>query len=204
MMGVGNVGEFLTRKADADTFITRDGGVEWSSVKKGNYMWEYGDQGSIIVIVEDNVATDVVFYSLDEGRTWTAFQFTDSKMKISQISTVPSDSSTNFLLWGQDISSGREITTVNLDFSGLRDRQCTLNEQNPNDENGDYRLWKPKHPLSDDNCLFGHIAEYHRKKIEADCFNGRRYESLHNIARNCSCTRQDFEWYVLLLDNIAS
>ena len=194
MMGVGNVGQFLTRKAEADTFITRDGGVKWHSVKKGNYMWEYGDQGSIIVIVEDNVATDVVFYSLDEGATWTAYKFADSKMKISEISTVPSDSSRNFLLWGQDVSSGSEISTVNLDFTGLRDRQCVLNDQNPEDDGDDYVLWEPKHPRSKDKCLFGHVAQYHRKKPDADCFNGRRYESLHSIARNCSCTRQDFEW----------
>ena len=194
MMGVGNVGEFLTRKAEADTFITRDGGLEWHSVKKGNYMWEYGDQGAIIVIVEENVATDVIFYSLDEGANWTAYKFTDSKMKISEISTVPSDSSQNFLLWGQDVSSGKEIATVNLDFTGLRPRQCVLNETNPEDEGSDYRLWKPKHPLSDDDCLFGHVAQFYRKKVDADCYNGRRYRQLHNYAKNCTCTRQDFEW----------
>ena len=195
MMGVGNVGEYLSRKGDDDTqtFITRDGGVEWRAVMKGDYMWEYGDQGSIIVIVEEKKATDVVFYTLDEGDTWRQYKFTDSQMEIGSISTVPSDSSRNFLLWGRDVNSASEIATVNLDFTGLWDRQCDLNDKHP-EESDDYELWKPRHPLSDDNCLFGHVAEYHRKKISAHCFNGRRYESLHNIARNCSCTRQDFEW----------
>ena len=195
MMGVGNVGEHLSRKGDEDTytFLTRDGGVEWTAVKKGEYMWEFGDQGSIIVIVEANKATDVVFYTLDEGATWKAYKFTESQMVIGEISTVPSDNSRNFLLWGKDVNSNREIATVNLDFSGLRERQCELNDKNP-EESKDYYLWEPKHPISEDNCLFGHVAQYHRKKTEADCFNGRRFKSLHNIARNCSCTRQDFEW----------
>ena len=193
MMGVGNVGEFLTRKVDGDTFITRDGGVKWHSVMKGNYMWEYGDQGSIIVIVKEKVATDVIFYSLDEGETWQRYQFTESKMEISSISTVPSDNSRNFLLWGKDSSKEGEIKTVNLDFTGLWDRQCKLDEGNPVNE--DYYLWEPKHPsMDDDKCLFGHVAQYHRKQPNRECYNGRSIQHLHSIAKNCSCTRADFEW----------
>lgn len=194
MMGVGNVGEFLNRKADGDTFITRDGGFQWHAVKKGNYMWEYGDQGSIIVIVEENVATDIIFYSKDEGETWQQYQFTDSKMEISSISTVPSDNSRNFLLWGKEADKDGEIKTVNLDFTGLWDRQCKLDDDNPIGD--DYTLWEPKHPFQKDKCLFGHIAQYHRKQPGQDCYNGRSIQHLHNIARNCSCTRADFEWYV--------
>ncbi len=195
MMAVGNVGEYLGRKKEGDIFITRDGGIEWHEVKKGSYMWEYGDQGSIIVIVEENAPTDVIFYSRDEGQSWQEYKFSDSKVQIEDISTVPSDNSRNFLLWGKD-AGGRsgDLVTINLDFTGLTDRQCTLNEENPNDENGDYYLWEPKHPLQDTNCLFGHVAQYHRKKLDADCYNGRQIHRLHNIAKNCTCTRQDFEW----------
>lgn len=195
MMGVGNVGEYLNRKQEGDTFITRDGGIEWHAAKKGSYMWEYGDQGSIIVIVEDSTPTNVVFYSRDEGLHWEEYKFSDSKMQIEDISTVPSDNSRNFLLWGKE-TEGRSgnMVTINLDFTGLTDRQCVLNEKNPNDENGDYYIWEPKHPLQDSNCLFGHVAQYHRKKLDADCYNGRKIQHLHSIARNCSCTRQDFEW----------
>jgi hypothetical protein len=42
-------------------------------------------------------------------------------------------------------------------------------------------------------CLFGHEAEYHRKKPGANCKNGRKLDHLHN-ARNCTCERRDFEW----------
>lgn len=195
MIGVGNVGEYLGRKQEGDTFITRDGGIEWHAVKKGSYMWEYGDQGSIIVIVEESTPTDMVFYSRDEGLNWQEYKFSGSKMLIEDITTVPSDNSRNFLLWGKD-ADGRngDMVTVNLDFTGLTNQQCVLNEENPNDENGDYYLWEPKHPLQDSNCLFGHVAQYHRKKLDADCFNGRQIQHLHSIAKNCSCTRQDFEW----------
>ncbi|KAI9740380.1 MAG: vacuolar protein sorting/targeting protein PEP1 [Cirrosporium novae-zelandiae] len=190
MMGIGNVGPNLALKSDADTFITRDGGITWDSVKKGSYMWEYGDQGSIIVIVKDSEPTDHVYYTLDEGKTWQEYIFSDTQMLIGDITTVPSDNSRNFLLWGK---KGSDLATVNLDFSGLADRQCKLDEKHPDSEDGDYYLWEPKHPLQKDNCLFGHVAQYHRKKPEKKCFNGKSIQHLHNIAQNCSCTRQDFE-----------
>ncbi|KAI2397178.1 vacuolar protein sorting/targeting protein PEP1 [Ophidiomyces ophidiicola] len=195
MLGVGNVGDKLTLKSEGDTFITRDGGIEWHSVKKGSYTWEFGDQGSIIVIVPEAKPTKALFYTLDEGKTWKEYKFTDVEMQISDISTVPSDTSRNFLLWGKEVGSGAKpgFATVNLDFSDLKERskKCVLKEENP--EGDDYYLWEPKHPLLEDNCLFGHIAKYHRKKPDAQCFNGGRFEKLHNVSTNCQCTRQDYE-----------
>ena len=196
MLGVGNVGEALGPKAEADTFITRDGGVEWHPVKKGSYMWEYGDQGSIIVIVAEGVPTKTVYYTLNEGQDWIEYQFADKEYPIHSISTVPSDRSRNFILWSNG-DKGKEISTINLDFTGLTDRSCDLDENNP--EGGDYYLWEPRHPMQQDNCLFGHVAQYHRKRPEAKCFNGPSIEKLHSIARNCSCIRADFEWYVFIL-----
>lgn len=192
MIGTGNVGEFLGYKKDADTFATRDGGVTWTGVFPGTGMWEFGDQGSILVIVREGEPTTDVFYSLDEGKRWDGYQFSDVPMMVDDITTVPSDTSRNFLLWGKIKGV---IATVNIDFSGMveRSRQCHLDEENPTGEDSDYILWSPKHPLNDDECLFGHVAQYHRKKLDADCYNGRKIQHLHNVARNCSCTRQDFE-----------
>jgi hypothetical protein len=200
MMAVGNVGEYLLSKNDeaTDTFVTRDAGISWQSVKKGSYLWEYGDQGSIIVIVPESTPTKVAFFSLDEGKTWKEFEFSpDIEMQIDSITTVPSDNSLNFLLWGREIGSRAKkgVATVNLDFTGLeaRQRKCEIDEQNP-ENSKDYVLWEPRHPMQDDNCLFGHVAQYHRKKPEADCYNGKLIHRLHDIDRNCSCTRRDFEW----------
>lgn len=198
MMGAGNVGAYLTRKPEADLFITRDAGVTWQAVKKGNYMWEYGDQGSIIVIVQENVATNIIFYSLDEGRNWEEYQFSDTKMIIADLTTLPSDNSKNFLLWGKDSDNSKEIATVNIDFSGLRDRTCKLDDDARDEQSSDYYLWSPQHPLQDTNCLFGHVAQYHRKKVDSKCWNDYKIHRLHGIEKNCTCTREDFEWWVPL------
>ena len=60
MIGVGNVGSHLTRYEQGDTFLTRDAGVTWKEVIKGAYMYEFGNQGGIIVLVDDENPTDSV------------------------------------------------------------------------------------------------------------------------------------------------
>lgn len=190
MLGTGGVSEYLEKDV-ADTFMSSDAGVTWKQVKKGKYMWEYGDQGSIVVLVSEHVnePTKVIYYSIDEGNTWIEFQFSSNAMNIIELSTVPSDNSRNFLLWGK---IDGKLTTINLDFTGITNKQCKLDEESV--ENGDYYLWTPKHPLQKDDCLFGHVSQYHRKKIDAKCYNGKMIPHLHDIAKNCTCTRQDYEW----------
>lgn len=195
MMGIGNVGDHLEPRADGDTFITSNGGITWKEAMKGTFMWEYGDSGSIIVIVEEETPTNFVYYTLDEGETWEKYRFSDKgDMIIGDISTVPSDTSRNFLLWGRSADSKGDIVTINLDFTGLTNEQCKLDSENPEADDSDFYLWKPKHPMQEDECLFGHEAEYYRKYTDRRCYIGRLDFKLHDIARNCSCTRQDFEW----------
>ncbi|CAI6277211.1 unnamed protein product [Periconia digitata] len=191
-MGVGNVGDKLTTIGEASTFITTDGGLNWKEAKKGTYAWEFGDQGSVLVLVRRGKDTNHLFYTLDLGETWDEYQFVDHAIRVSSITTVPSDTSLNFLIWGKD---GSELVAVNVDFSGLNQfqRKCDLDENNPTA--GDFDLWTPQHPMKKEEpeCLFGHVAQYHRKRSNAECHSGQRIDHLHSIARNCSCTRLDFE-----------
>ncbi|KAL4783874.1 hypothetical protein BJX76DRAFT_328747 [Aspergillus varians] len=188
MMGLGNVGDHLTSEDEADTFMTQDGGISWKPVKKGRYMWEYGDSGSVIVIVRERKSTKILHYSTDEGGTWQDYAFSDDEIEIFDISTVPSDTSRSFILWGA--KSGQHVS-FNIDFSGLYDRDCEFDKGG--EVSGDYQLWNPKHPFQKENCLFGHVAQYRRKKVSAECWNNWRGPHLHSIERNCSCTKADFE-----------
>ncbi|EFR02203.1 vacuolar protein sorting/targeting protein PEP1 [Nannizzia gypsea CBS 118893] len=192
IIGVGNVGPYLTTRAESDTFMSRDAGITWHQVRKGRYQWEFGDQGSIVVIVAEEKPTKVLSYSLDEGETWTDFEFTDKEVKVEDISTVPSDTSRNFLLWARGGSPG-ELIAYNVDFTGLKERekQCVLKKESP--EADDYYLWSPKHPQQKSNCLFGHVSVYHRKRPEAKCYNGPKLDRLSSEKKNCECTRQDYE-----------
>ncbi|KAL7269099.1 vacuolar protein sorting/targeting protein PEP1 [Rhizina undulata] len=194
MMGVGNVGDSLTAYADGDTFLTTDGGFEWKEVKKGQYMWEYGDQGSIIVIVDAVTPTNILHYTTDEGETWHDFAFADKgeELRVDDISTVPSDTSRKFMLWGKKEGGGDKTRIVHLDFSGLTNVQC-VSKEGDEAEDDDFYLWEPKHPFQENNCLFGHVAQYNRKIPSHNCYIGRKLTQPHKILNNCTCTRRDYE-----------
>jgi hypothetical protein len=55
---------------DCDTFLSTDAGLTWRMIQEGAHKYEFGDQGSILVIADDEEATDHVHYSYDGGATW--------------------------------------------------------------------------------------------------------------------------------------
>jgi hypothetical protein len=191
MFGWGNVGSSLGNLKEADTFMTRDAGITWTQVQKGRWRWALGDQGAIIVLVQTHEAkskTNFVYYSMDEGVTWEKKEFSEEEVEVTDISTMRSGGSRNFLIYGK---KGSDIFTINLDFSGLSDRECKFDENNL--DQSDYYIWSPKHPLQANNCLFGHQSQYLRKKQDKKCYNSFKMEHLYNT-QNCLCTRQDYEW----------
>ncbi|KAB8356628.1 hypothetical protein FH972_024205 [Carpinus fangiana] len=189
MIGVGNVGEYLLPKKDCDTFISNDGGITWQTAMKGPYMWEFGDQGSVIALVAENEPTNKLFYSRDEGDTWAEFEFTNEKVDVKDISTMPLDGSRNFLIWAH--AQGR-VWTFNIDFSPMLGEKCKFSRDKPIGET-DYYLWTPTHPYETNQCLFGHEKEYYRKDVEKTCYNGPKIDQDRDLVKNCTCTRTDFE-----------
>jgi len=191
MFGVGNVGPHLGEIKEADTFLTADAGITWTNVKKGEHVWQFGDQGSIIILGKPawQGKTKIVSYTTDEGATWVDYEFHDEEVEVVDITTLRSGASRNFLIWCRD---GSKMFTVNLDFSGLTDRACK--DYDKNDRDNDYHLWTPEHPLMrGEQCLFGHKAQYLRKKADKTCYNGYKMKHLYN-EQNCSCSRIDYEW----------
>lgn len=69
-MGVGSIGDRLLPYEECDTFLSVDAGVTWRMVSKDAHKYEFGDQGSILVIVDDEDSTDHVSYSYDQGKSW--------------------------------------------------------------------------------------------------------------------------------------
>ena len=69
-MGVGSIGSYLKPYEDCDTFISTDAGATWSMTRRGAHKYEFGDQGSILVAVNDEEGVDTVSYSTDYGKSW--------------------------------------------------------------------------------------------------------------------------------------
>lgn len=122
-MAVGNVGEHLAPYTESDTFLSRDAGFTWEEVHKDAHLWEFGDSGSILVMTNDEVATDRILYSTDEGMTWREYAFGD-KMRVRSIVTVPADTSRKFILFGHPPQSKDTAIAVHVDFSALTRKQC--------------------------------------------------------------------------------
>ncbi|KAI1327553.1 vacuolar protein sorting [Xylariaceae sp. FL0255] len=197
MFAIGNVGAVLGDVKDADTFMTQDAGLTWTEVQKGTWTWAFGDQGSIVVLAQRDTKTTKVLYSLDRGVTWPEKQISDSDVTITDITTLRSGSSQNFLLWGHN--SDEELFSINIDFSGETDRPCVHDENDA--EKSDYEMWSPEHPLEANGCLFGHKNQYLRKKSDRACYNGQKLQHAYNV-QNCECTRRDFECdYNFEMDN---
>ncbi|PSR72220.1 hypothetical protein PHLCEN_2v11927, partial [Hermanssonia centrifuga] len=152
LMAVGNVGEKLAPYTESDTFLSRDGGFTWEEVHKDAHLWEFGDSGSVLIMVNDEDATDHVMFSTDEGLHWREYRFTDEKVRVKAIVTVPSDTSRRFILMGSYPRAPAAAVAIHIDFTALTSRQCILNPDDPNHD--DFELWSPSEERQE-QCLFG-------------------------------------------------
>ncbi len=122
-MAVGNVGENLAPYDESDTFLSRDAGFTWEEVHKDAHLWEFGDSGSILVMVNDEQPTDYVLFTTDEGLNWREYKFSNEKIRVRSIFTVPSDTSRRFILFGNYPGSPTSVA-VHVDFSALTSLMC--------------------------------------------------------------------------------
>lgn len=71
VMGVGSIGSHLLPYEDCDTFLSDDAGLTWRMIRRDAHKYEFGDQGSVIVAVNDEDGVDTVQYSTDMGKNWS-------------------------------------------------------------------------------------------------------------------------------------
>jgi len=198
MVGIGNVGKSLAKYADSDTFLTRDAGKTWVEIHKDAHLYEFGDYGGILLLVNDEQATNFLEFSVDQGNTFTRYQFIDSKqknrkVKVKDILTVPDATSLKFLLIGTILDrssddSGSE-TMIYLDFSPIKTKKCVIDHKNP--EKSDFEFWSPS--ISNDGCLLGQKIEYYRRKAGNDCYMAEKFKDPEFKSSNCECTVADYE-----------
>ncbi|KAI9602278.1 hypothetical protein H4Q26_001565 [Puccinia striiformis f. sp. tritici PST-130] len=155
-------------------------------------MWEYGDQGSILVLVNDEGPTDRVKYTLDEGLTWSEYVFGETPIRVTSILTVPDDTSRKFILFGFTKRTGDITVVIHLDFSKITNVKCVLDTTDPNHD--DFELWSPSETRTEP-CLFGRQTLYYRRVRSPSrlCYVGEKLPQPHKIQRNCLCSEEDFE-----------
>ena len=67
---------------DVSTFMSRDGGLHWFEIAKGSHIYEIGNYGGLIVIAQDDVPTNLIKYSWDEGLTWEDYTISEENFNI--------------------------------------------------------------------------------------------------------------------------
>lgn len=196
MIGNGNVGPYLDDDINnAGTFLTRDGGITWKEISKQPLSWEFGDQGGIIVLIDQIHPTKELKFSVDQGDSWETYVFNEEEVSVNDIATIPSDTSRKFVIFAA-ANDGGKFLAIGVDFHGVFNRQCDIDFDKLDEvSKSDYEYWTPKHPFLADNCLFGREARYLRRKPESsDCFIGNTpLGDAYKFVRNCSCTRRDYE-----------
>ncbi|PPQ80721.1 hypothetical protein CVT25_001841 [Psilocybe cyanescens] len=186
VMGVGSVGENLLPYAESDTFLSMDAGVTWRMVSKGAHKYEFGDLGSILVVVDDEDPTDEIKYSLDLGKSWLTYKI-GVKLTARALVTLPDSTSQKFLLLGSVSKNDQKndigkVVIVFLDFAKTRGRKCG---------NDDYERWFAR--PHDSECLMGHKQWYKRRKPDANCYVGEKFKDPVTHEDSCECTDADYE-----------
>merc|ERR1719401_834843 len=100
-MGNGNVGSHLSSDvADTNTYLSRDGGTTWTEVMKGNYIFEFGNHGGILIMARLGQESTELFYSLDEGLNWQTLKYSGTPMIADNVQIEEEAKSMDFVLYG--------------------------------------------------------------------------------------------------------
>jgi hypothetical protein len=191
-MGVGNVGPSLLPYDQSDTFLTRDAGHTWIKVQEGEHLYEFGDQGSLLVLINDEGPTNELLYSWDQGDTWHGYLFADEPIRVFTLTTDPLSSTLKFVIMGHSREAMRSPVIIVVDFAGTEVAQCNFDERN--DITSDFEKWIAKDDDGDDACLLGKKTAYWRRKKDRICKVGNRFKAPQIMQDNCQCRDIDYEW----------
>lgn len=99
----------MTTWDNQQTFISRDGGATWRKILDFSVTVAFGDLGNIIVAApydsnSDGDSAGEFYYSLDQGETWTEYEF-DEEMYIHEVTPTSLDGSgLTFIISGTQVS----------------------------------------------------------------------------------------------------
>ena len=198
IMAVGNIGPSLSYKAEeSNTYLSRDGGLNWQEVRKGVHIYEFGNHGAVLVMAALNEETNKVIYSLDEGHSWNSLHLDQENFNVTNILIEPTAVSTDFLAFG--LRGGKGVV-YRIDFDVLGWKPCRKPSHPSADSASDYESWAPSDGVGhlgcrygiSCGCLLGQQVRYVRRKQLSKCFN-RRKTKLPVVSKSCACTQEDFE-----------
>eukprot|EP00297_Palpitomonas_bilix_P001596 CAMPEP_0113910008 /NCGR_PEP_ID=MMETSP0780_2-20120614/27236_1 /TAXON_ID=652834 /ORGANISM="Palpitomonas bilix" /LENGTH=930 /DNA_ID=CAMNT_0000906015 /DNA_START=87 /DNA_END=2879 /DNA_ORIENTATION=+ /assembly_acc=CAM_ASM_000599 len=189
IVATGNVGHHVHDNDDeVNTYFSRDGGLTWSKINDGKYIYDMGDHGGVVVAALQGQATHSLVYSWSEGQDWTDVKFKTHDIEVDNIITEPGSTSSVFIVYGRQGETG---VLVQIDFRPLHERQCD-GANAAGAESSDYEEYVPTGGEEGKECLLGRKMTYVRRKQTAKCFNGQKFERRKSV-ESCYCEYSDFE-----------
>lgn len=169
-----------------NTYISRDAGLTWQQVSvpavTGPYVFQVGSNGGILVVAPQNKLTNSIYYSLDQGLTFsTQTLLSTTPVFITSIETSVTGNSTAFVLFASNVVGDPLIFGV--DFSTILPRSCVSGS-------ADYEEWAPSDGV-DDGCWLGQKVLYSRRARSAACADIRGEQIVSSSV--CDCTIEDYE-----------
>jgi len=176
ILATGNTGDSLLFQPDqVNTYMSVDAGVSWDIIAEGSSVYEFGDMGGVLVMAHNQVSSNTLYFSLDQGQTWTAFNFTTSPVIIVNVYAA-SDKYGKFVVFGV---RNNKVVYFGIDFTNAGLPTCSSN---------DFEEWK----LQSRHCLLGRDIIYNRKLRNSICKHSADYNPIKSVT-NCSCTVDDYE-----------
>ncbi|KAI1160548.1 hypothetical protein F5B18DRAFT_503170 [Nemania serpens] len=186
VMGNGNPGKFLKNYWNSSLYVSDDAGKTWTEGLKGPHKYEFGDQGSILLAVEDSEKADVqeIKYSLDHGQSWKTTKLPDDiNILPGTLTTTQDSTSLKFLLTaGTEAKESPTYYVISIDFEGLHEDTC---------KESDMEEWYAR--KDSDGCVMGHTQMFYRRKKAAKCFIKKEFKEPVPETSRCECTNADFE-----------
>ncbi|KAF9402884.1 vacuolar protein sorting/targeting protein PEP1, partial [Podila epigama] len=150
VMGVGNVGKYLLPRESCQTYLSRDAGRTWRKVYDSDSVYEFGDEGGVLVLADRSKSTQEAMFSYDFGTTWQKTVFSETPVLIHSVTTEPTSSISKITVTGFPAGGDAEFIISTLDFSARR--QCVFDKGNK--EKNDFEKWSPFED-ADDRCILG-------------------------------------------------
>ncbi|WFD05581.1 vacuolar protein sorting/targeting protein PEP1 [Malassezia vespertilionis] len=185
VMGVGSVGESLRPYEECDTFMSTDAGATWSMVASHPHIYEFGDQGGLVVLVPDVPGSSEMKYSFDYGQTWDSLNL-EVGVTPFLLTTIPDGTALKFLLVGSRArgtgNDKHRHTALFVDFAPLGMPKCSPK---------DFEKWYTQ--LADGKCLMGGKQWYQRRKKSSKCIVGEKFRDPVGHEDPCPCRKDDYE-----------
>ncbi|KAG0004769.1 vacuolar protein sorting/targeting protein PEP1 [Modicella reniformis] len=187
-MGVGNVGKYLLLVDSAQTYLSRDAGKTWKKVNDRRCLYEFGDEGGVLVMVDPFAPTREASYSYDFGSTWQKTTFVEAPMLIQSVTTEPTSHTSKITVTGTYINGNQQYVASTMDFGNRHD--CVLDKNNA--DKSDIEKWSPFEG-EDDRCILGREILYWRRKLDKTCRVNDSDGVPDMEQTKCKCTAKDFE-----------